>query len=412
MMKRWKKMIPAALALSLAAAPVTSLADEFVPEPGNRFDSETMMRLRDNVLEYDEIEMLIDEYNTTLKNLRETYQDNRDSYKNVSKLKEQTYESSGALLERANEMSEKASALKDYVGYQGGLAPDAYASMLYASENLSLMAEQTLLSADSLPEVTPDMLKVKAVDSARASLIAGSQSAMIGYHQALLQKESLEDSIGLLQMVYESTQLQAQGNVGMATQADVLNARQNLESAQAGLLTIDSALESTRQTLCTMMGWKYSDSPEIREIPAVDLSKIDSMNPDTDLAAAVDNNFTLRYNLLDYENKTDGSVEQQNLSRTIDNEKAEIASSLRNLYNDVIQKRSEYETAVAAYNLEQTKMQSAETKFSVGTIGKIEYRQQQNALKTKEIARKTAELSLFQSMETYNWALKGNLTVS
>lgn len=411
-MKKWNRIIPAALALSLAAAPVTSLANEFVPQPGNRFDEETMARLQDNVLEYDEIEMLIDEYNTILKNSRETYQDKRDSYKDISKLKEQTFESSGVLLEQANNMSERASALKDYIGYQGGLAPDSYAGMLYASEKYSLLAEQVMLSADSLQEVTPDMLKVKAVDSARASLISISQSAMIGYHQTLLQRESLEDSIGLLQMVYDSTQLQAQNNVGMATQTDVLNARQNLESAQAGLLTIDAALDSTRQTLCTMLGWKYSDVPEIRDIPAVDLTRIDSMNPEADLAAAVDNNFTLRYNLLDFGNKTDGSVEQQNLSRTIDNEKAEIASSLHNLYNAVLQKRNEYETAVAAYQLEQTKMQSAETKNSVGMIGNLEYRQQQNAFKTKEIAMKNAELSLFQAMETYDWAVKGNLTVS
>lgn len=410
MMKRWKKMIPAALALSLAAAPVTALADEFVPEPGQKYDSATLSTLQDNILEYGEIEQLIEEYNTTLKNLRETYQDNRDSYKNVSKLKEQIYAGSGALIEQANELDGMAGMFKDSIGYQGGMAPASYANMLYSSEYLNQQAEQMLLSADSLTETTPEMLKLKVVDSSRAGMISGAQSAMIGYHQAMLQKESLEDTIGLLQTVYESTQTQS--TIGMTTQSDVLGARQNLETAQAGLLTIDASLEKVRQTLCTMMGWKYSDSPEIREIPAVDLSKIDSMNPDTDLAAAVDNNFTLRYNLLDYENKTDGSVEQQNLSRTIDNEKAEIASSLRNLYNDVIQKRSEYETAVAAYNLEQTKMQSAETKFSVGTIGKIEYRQQQNALKTKEIAMKTAELSLFQSMETYEWALKGNLTVS
>ena len=411
MMRKWNKIIPAALALSLTAAPVTAPAAEFVPEPGHKYDTATMARLQDNVLEYDEIEMLIDEYNTSLKNVRETYQDNRDSYKNVTKLKDQIYEGSGALLDQANELDQLAGSFKDYVGMKGSpLSGDAYANMLYSSELLNQKADQMLLSADSLTEMTPEMLKLKAVDSTKAALVSGAQSAMIGYHQAMLQRESLEDTIGLLQTVYESTQTQSA--IGMATQSDVLNAKQNLETAQAGLLSIDASLDKVRQTLCTMMGWKYSDSPEIQDIPAADLTRIDSMNPETDLAAAIDNNFTLRYNLLDYENKTDGSVEQQNLSRTIDNEKSEIASSLNNLYNDVLQKRNEYETASAAYDLEQTKMSSAEIKYSVGTIGRLEYRQQQNALKTKEVAKKNAELSLFQSMETYDWALKGNLTIS
>lgn len=411
-MRKIGKIVPAILAFSLAAAPVTALADEFVPQPGDRFDAETMARLQDNKLEYDEIEMLIDEYNPTLKNLRDTYQDTKNSYKNVTKLKEQIYQGSGSLIDQASELDSMASMLRDTLGYQNGLSPTAYADMMYSSELLNQKADQMLLSADSLTETTPEMIKLKAVDSPRASLISGAQSAMIGYHQLILQKESLEDSIGLLEAVYESTQLQAQASVGMATQSDVLKAKQGLEAAQAGMLTIDVSLDKIRQSLCTMMGWSYNAAPEVMEIPAVDLSRIETMNPETDLAAAVDNNFTLRYNLLDYEHKTDGSVEQKNLSRTIDNERSEIASTLNNLYNDVLQKRNEFETAVAAYELEQTKMQSAETKHSVGTIGKLEYRQQQNALKTKEIAMKNAELALFQSMETYDWAVKGNLTIS
>lgn len=407
-MRKIGKIVPAILAFSLAAAPVTALADEFVPQPGNRFDAETMARLQDNKLEYDEIEMLIDEYNPALKNSRDSYQDSKNSYKDISKLKEQTQESAGFLLGEANRMSESAALLKDYIG----VAPNDYAGAVYASEKYSLLAEQTLLSVDSLPDVTPEMLKIRSVDSPRAMMISGAQSAMIGYHQTQLQRESLEDSIGLLEAVYESTKLQAQPSVGMATQSDVLKAKQGLEAAQAGMLNIDVGLDKIRQSLCTMMGWAYNASPEIMEIPSADLSRIETMNPETDLAAAVDNNFTLRYNLLDYERKTDGSVEQKNLSRTIDNERSEIASTLNNLYNDVLQKRNEYETAVAAYGLEQTKMQSAETKHSIGTIGKLEYRQQQNALKTKEIAMKNAELALFQSMESYDWAVKGNLTIS
>ena len=57
-------------------------------------------------------------------------------------------------------------------------------------------------------------------------------------------------------------------------------------------------------------------------------------------------------------------------------------------------------------------MEAAERKLSVGSIGRLEYLQQENAYKTKEIAVRTAELNLFQAMETYDWALKGNLSLS
>ena len=122
--------------------------------------------------------------------------------------------------------------------------------------------------------------------------------------------------------------------------------------------------------------------------------------------------YTIRYNVLDLDNKDAGSVEYQNLQRTIKQEKEEVSSSLVNLYNDVLQKRNEIQTAKAAYELEKTKMETAERKWQLGTIGRLEYMQQQNSLKTKEIAVKTGDLALFQAMETYDWAVKGNLKLS
>ncbi len=410
MKKLMKRAVPAALALSLTAAPVTAYADDFVPGPGQRYDDATLATLKDNVLEYDEIEMLIDEYSTTLKNLRETYSDTRDSYKDLVKMKSQIYSSAGSISEAASEMSSMASMFKDSLGYQSMLTPGAYAEMLYASEMMNVQSEQVLLQADTVTVMTPEMLKLKMIDGTRAMLISGAQSAVIGYEQLLLGKETLTDTIGLLKEVYKSTEVQAAQ--GLATGTEVLTARQNLESAEASMIDLDAKEVQIRSTLCKMLGWEYNASPEIRKAPSADLSRIDGMNPENDKQTAIANNFTLRYNQLSYEELTDGSVDKENMERTIREQTAEISASLVNLYNDVIQKRNEYQTAIAASDLEKTKMEAAERKLSVGTIGKLEYLQQENAYKTKEIAVRTAELNLFQAMETYDWALKGNLSLS
>lgn len=325
-------------------------------------------------------------------------------------MKSQILSGSGALSEQASELAGMAGMFKDALGYQSMVTPASYAELVYSSELLAQRAEQMTLSADTLTEISPEMLKIRMLDTAYAGLVSGAQSAMIGYQQLLLQKDSLADTLTLLEAVYQSSQTQAQA--GLATQNDVLTARQNLEAAQAGMLTINVNQEKIRQTLCTMLGWQYNAVPEIRSVPAADLSRIERMNPEADKVTAIENNFTLRYNLLDYEKKTDGSIEQQNLERTLDQQREQIASSLVNLYNDVLQKRNEYQTAIAAYELEKTKMDAAERKLQVGTIGRLEYLQQKNAYVTKEIAVRNAELSLFQSMETYDWALKGNLSIS
>ncbi len=409
MKNKIKFAVPAVLALSMAMAPMTALAEEFVPGPGNRYDDATIARMKDNVLEYDEISLLIEEYNTTYKNLKDTYDKNKNSAKDAVRLKEQIHDGSGSLLEASQEMSNMAGMFKDSLGYQTMVTPGSYAQMLYSSELLGQQAEQMLLSVDTVPEISPEMLKLQVVDTGRAGLISGAQSAMIGYEQLLLQKESLESTIELLEAVYQSAQTQA--SVSMATQNDVLSARQNLESAQAGMITIDANLVKIRQTLCTMMGWSYDAVPEIMPVPGADMSRLDAMNLEADIQTAIANNFTVRYNELDYEKKDNGSVEQKNLERLIANQKSSVASSLTTLYNEVLQKKNEFETAVSALELEKTKMDAAERKYALGTIGRLEYLQQQNAWKAKAIGKGTADLSLFQAMEAYDWVVKGNLRV-
>ncbi len=402
-------MIPAALALSLAWT-VPAYAGEFVPGPGQPYDDATMARIQDNVLEYEEIGLLVDTYNQTLKNVRDTYSDTKDDYKDVDKLKSQIMEGSGNLADQAGQLSGMAGTFEELLGYQTMVTPGTYAELVYSSEVLAQQAEQMTLSADSLTAVTPEMLKVKMVDSTRAALVSGAQSAMIGYEQLLLQKDSLEDSIALLEEVYKSTQTQA--SLGLATENAVLTARQNLESAQAGRIALDASEVKLRQSLCTLLGWEYDGNPELRKVPGADVSRISAMDPAADKQAAIDNNYTLKYNRMSYEQLTDGSVEQQNMARTIEDQTAAISASLENLYNQVLQKRNEYQTAAAALELEKTKMEAADRKMSVGTMGRLEYLQQKNSYAARETAVKTADLALFQAMETYDQAVEGNLGVS
>ena len=393
------RVIPAALALALAAAPVnsfaatkavqaTGVADEngFISQPGNEYDDATMKKLADNMLEYDEIGKLVEVYSPTFKTVKETYSDKKDAAKDVVKLKSKLLDSSGELADTASTLKGSLDAAKEMIGKVPAMTPTNYAQLYYSSELMDYQADAIALQGDSLEQVSPEQMHIKLVDSTRAALTAGAQSAMIGYKQLKLNEESLESGLTLLEAVYQST--------------------------QATKLTLTCSDQKLRQTLCTMLGWKYDAKPEIKDVPAADLTRIDGMNPEKDKQAAQDNNFTIRYNVLDLDNKDAGSVEYQNLQRTIKQEKEEVASSLVNLYNDVLQKRNELQTAKAAYELEKTKMETAERKWQLGTIGRLEYMQQQNSLKTKEIAVKTGDLSLFQAMETYDWAVKGNLSLS
>ena len=414
---KWNRVLPVALSMSLVMTPVMAYAKEFVPEPGKPYDDETQKRLEDNVMEYEEISRLIDVYNTTLQNLRETYKDTKDSMSDIEDLKDQIEDGSDQLADYADQLQTTAETFKGMLGLESpmlpagmSVSPSAYAEMVYSSVLLGQQSEQMLLSADQLTEMTPEMMRIQMIDTPRAALIAGAQSALIGYEQILLQKASLQSTLELLQAVYQSTERQAAA--GMATQNDVLSAKQNLDSVQAGLMTVEANEVKIRQTLCTMLGWAYNASPEIPEIPEVDPAKIEMMNLESDTQKALENNFTLKYNRLSKETLTNGSVEMQNLLRTIDAEEAEVKASMVNLYSSVTQAKNELSHTQTALTLEQSKMDLAERKMALGMIGKLEYLQQKNAFATAEVNVRTAELALLQAVETYDWAVQGNLTLS
>ena len=444
MMKN-NKITPVILAASMLLVPVPTYAAEYVPGPGQEYTEEVYAQLQDNVIEYNEIPLLIEEYNPTLENMRDMYHDQKNSYKDVEHLKDQIYDGAESMQEGADMLSDMASLYEGLMQMTvtpmppmppmppggvtppgGGMTPGpmippipgldmsklgtSYADVTYSAALLRQQSEQMYLMADTVTEMTPEMMRIKMSDTTRAGLTQGAQSAMIGYHQLLLQKENLNDTISLLEDVVRSTE--GRMSIGLATQSDVLKARQNLENARSGLLAIDSGIISTRQSLGLLLGWKHDSVPEVREIPAVDLSVIATKNPDTDIPKAIEANYTMRVQLLDLENKTYGSVEKTTLERTIKDQKEQIAASIRNLYQDILVKQGDYQMAQTALALETTKMQSAELKYGVGAIGRMEYRQQQNAFHTKETALKTAELALFQAISTYDWAVAGNLTIS
>ena len=155
-------VIPAALALALAAAPVTSfartkaveatgVADEngFVSQPGNEYDDATMKKLADNMLEYDEIGKLVEVYSPTFKTVKETYSDKKDAAKDVVKLKSKLLDSSGELADTASTLKGSLDAAKEMIGKVPAMTPTNYAQLYYSSELMDYQAGTGIPGADA-----------------------------------------------------------------------------------------------------------------------------------------------------------------------------------------------------------------------------------------------------------------------
>lgn len=376
-MRKWKQIgaccLTAVLAVSGPAATVWAGSPEFARTP------EEWAKLRDNVMEYDELSGLIHEYNVTVQKNQLDINDKKKDDRVTS---------------------------DQYAQYYRDAASDARGNI--TGDNAATDAAQAVAAAqaDANADKNVEDLTVHQLtyDQQEANLVATAQSSMISYFQQLLELQSAKDSLEFLEAQYQSALVKQ--SAGMVTQSDVLAAKESIQTTQASIEKLNGSIEETRQKLCIMLGWKYNDAPEIRDIPAVDMERIAAINPETDKEAALSNNYTLKINKRKLGNAT-ADITKSTLTRTISSNEQNINSDLVKSYQAVLQAKASYEQAVAEFELESKNMDTAERKQSVGSLSRLDYMKQKNAFNTKNINVSKAQLTLFQAIQTYDNAVNG-----
>lgn len=382
-MKKWKQISACCLAAVLAAAAPAGTAWAGSPEFAR--SAEEWAKLRDNVMEYDELAGLIHEYNVTVQNNKRDY-------------------------------NEKKNKTSDEIAQDYRDAADAVRSSMSGDDSPQAIMQDSMAEAQalSLEQQADDNVEDSEIfkmtyDQTEATLVSNAQTNMISYHQKARDLDLKKKNRELLAATYDSVVLKM--NHGMATQMDVLTAQENLQNADAAILTAESDLENTRQKLCVMLGWRYDASPEIREIPAVDLNRIQSMDPAADKAKALENNYTLRINKKKLANSSNNS-KKESLQMTIDDNIQRIGSSVDSAYKNVIQSQTAYQQAAVSLEVASKNMEAAERKMQIGTLSRLDYLTQQYAYLQAQVAMEDASMALFQAVESYDWNLSGLASAS
>ena len=236
------------------------------------------------------------------------------------------------------------------------------------------------------------------------NIVKQAQSTMNTYYQLQYQLTSLKKNRELLEATVTSTQgRQAQG---MATQADVLNAQQNLQSADAQIIAMENQIESTRQNLIITLGWAQNANPEIRPMPPIDVQRILDMDVASDTQKALDADYTLQVDQRELEN-ANSEANRQIKRQKIEEEKQKIAVAVSDGYQKVIEAQSSYEEAVTNLEVAVKNWNTANTKYQLGSISRMEYIQEETAKVKAEMDVEVKNLELFQAMEAYDWVVEG-----
>lgn len=382
-------MAAGAVGLSLfmtAAFPMSALAGS----PEFAYTQEKWAALRDNVMEYEELNDLIHEYNATVLNNRAEYDDYRgkssDRFKNdYADTVQDLYDASDKMLENVDE---------DQPGY---------ASALAGSISTRIQAQRMQETADS-ENMDGDIKKLE-YDRQEAELVRTAQTKMNQYWQKVKNRQSLEASLSLAQARESAAAVRVQA--GMEPQARLMEAQEAVQSAQASIQASDQEMDTVRRELCLLTGWSYDASPEIREIPVTRTVDLGAIDLEGDKQRAVEQNYALRAAKGKMNNTNYGTVQNKVLQVNVGEAEQKIKTDVEKRYQNLKQAQSDQDQAAAELALEQRNLDAASRKLENGSIKRNEYLEIQDGYAAKAAAEQVSALKLTQAQEDYWWAVNG-----
>lgn len=381
--KRAKRLVGAVLAAgAIMAMPFQAFAQR---SPEFAYSAEKWATLRDNKLEFDEISDLVHEYNPTVVQNEISYKDyltkNRDDV--------------------AQDYYDKANEIYSNISYPD--SDDAnYGSGVAAALRNEQQAKSLMEQGD---ENTDDQATMRLqYDQAEAKLAKQAQGLMITYWTQYYNLDGQKARVEQAKLSFQSEQNRLAA--GMSTQSKVLSAKESVSNAEAALVTAESNLASTKESLCLMLGWGYGADVEIAELAEPDQSKLAAIDVNADIQAALENSYAYRLTKKQLTNARTDSVKEK-LSETEKNQMETISNSVKSAYDSLLLAQSGYEQAQSALALQEVSMKSADAKLAAGTITKNTYESQKASYTTAQVTAQTQKLSLLQAMNDYDWAVNG-----
>lgn len=347
------------------------------------FSEERVMALRDNVLEYSEIQDMIRLYNPTVEEAAASYNRTLKQYADARA----TMKFGQASVKTDKEEAKDDGNMEDYAQYASDEAIYRSAAKTYQTmyENM-----QERSSTSSLRQTERQMT-------------VAAQALMQSYASMENERKAAEKMRELYQKQYELAKAKAQA--GMATEAELLSAQERVLAAEAAAASAEAGQLSIYDSLCLMVGRETDGSLKIGEIPEADPGRVDSYDLAADTKKAIGNNYDLisdRHSL-----SVDSTSSSHYKLRTMEEGEEKLAVRMNCLYRQALQKRDELKTARTAYERASQEKQNAEAKYRAGLISQEEYLAAQLEMIQNESQYQSANLALVQAMEDYEWAVLG-----
>lgn len=388
-MNRNKKIKRAAV-LALAGSIVMSIP-AFAREPRFSRSNEEWATLSDNNLEYGEIEDLIAEYNATVRSNEVALAKFKRDYGRTN-------------TEVSDKYRENAQEILNNLDDPDPSDP-TYIAKLSSVATARATAQNLLSSADSTLE-DANIIRL-GYEQAEKTLAQTATTNMISYKSGQVEIDIAKGNLELANIALNTAN--AKLNAGTGTNIDVLNAKEKVINAQNALTKAISDNNAVLKKLQVMTGWSYNATPNVGDIPDPDMNRV--FDPSADLQKALENNYTLRINEKKLENASADS-DKQSLKLTIEDNKKNIATALAVAAQNIASAKESYNYANSFANLQETNLVTANQRFSLGMISKLELDTQRVTTENAKRALEQSRYAINQAIANYDWALKGLASTS
>ena len=230
-----------------------------------------------------------------------------------------------------------------------------------------------------------------------------------------LQYSLNETERSLAQLDRNIAAVEKQVALGMAGPYQLKSLQSQRETLLASQTTLNTQYESLSNTLAIQCGYHTGTVFRTAALPAVTQEQLDAMDYEADLKEAVKNSYSIwaKQDTADrasddYEdNVTNNLYAYEAAKIALDAEKENVTASFRKLYKDVQEKGDALRAANA--DLEQAEKTFAvqQVQYQRGMISQMAFADAQDALEAAQEAAAAAEINLFTSYNTYEWAKRG-----
>ena len=394
--KKYIKSIQFIISFSLIIAGLSQASlRSLAKSPTFSRTEEEWAKLRDMNLDYEEIDGLVTEYNATVQTNQANMQQFTRDYGRKNSQVSQSYRDMAEKIE--DSLTEPEPDSMTYVPMMASIAQSRA-----TINNLKNSADTTLEDYE---------VQYFTYESARLSLVQNTKALMISYYSKDVSKEALQKAVEVAELNLANAQ--ARVAVGMATNLDVLSAKEAVIKANKTLSDQSNAALADRDKLLIMTGFKTDSQANIGLVPVLseeELQNIDKINVEEDIKKAVEENYALKINKRKLGNaKSDTQI--KSLNSTISSGTENIKANVQTLHKNLLNAKDKLNLLKAELELSSKDLETIRQKKNLGMATQLEVANKELENIKKNTEKKQAELALRLALENYNSAVNGLASV-